>query len=382
MIDEFVNQGFVRIDDAFPRELADAGRELLWRDTGCDPAEPATWTRPVVRLGFYGQAPFALAATTPRLTRAFDVLVGQGRWLPRADLGTRTADVDAPLCDRRPCGNEARCYRGPMRTRRMEVALALLLPAASAAAQPGATAPAAPVVAAPVPGHEAGIRDDANSGRTWLSPTALTAPAGTFSVQSLELLIIGASYSFTDRFVMSVNTLVPIADDMPLILLTTLKLKVADLGRVKLAAHANLGYFDGLGIGEDEDDEDFGTAVVGGVATFCIDAECHSIFNAYLGAGFLIQPDVDQNSVPFLGSAAWVQRLGGRVKLVLEANAGFTVGDVDQIAEGLLAWYGLRFTSSAIGVDLGLVKPICIDCDDGDDIALGLPWLNFTFRAL
>jgi hypothetical protein len=88
MIDELVNQGFVRIDDAFPRELADAGRELLWRDTGCDPAEPATWTRPVVRLGFYGQSPFALAATTPRLTRAFDVLVGQGRWLPRADLGT------------------------------------------------------------------------------------------------------------------------------------------------------------------------------------------------------------------------------------------------------------------------------------------------------
>jgi hypothetical protein len=30
--------------------------------------------------------------------------------------------------------------------------------------------------------------------------------------------------------------------------------------------------------------------------------------------------------VLFLASVAWVQRLGGRVKLVLEANAGFTVG--------------------------------------------------------
>ena len=37
VIEEFVSRGFVRIDEAFPRELADAAREILWRDTGCDP---------------------------------------------------------------------------------------------------------------------------------------------------------------------------------------------------------------------------------------------------------------------------------------------------------------------------------------------------------
>ena len=88
MVEELVSQGFVRIDDAFPRELADAGREILWRDTACDPDDPETWTRPVVRLGFHAQPPFARAAMTPRLIRAFDEVVGPGRWLPRVDLGT------------------------------------------------------------------------------------------------------------------------------------------------------------------------------------------------------------------------------------------------------------------------------------------------------
>lgn len=87
-LDAFVTDGFVRIDNAFPRELADAARAILWRDTGCDPDDPATWTRPVIRLGQYGQPPFAAAANTPKLHAAFDQLVGQGRWLPRHALGT------------------------------------------------------------------------------------------------------------------------------------------------------------------------------------------------------------------------------------------------------------------------------------------------------
>lgn len=259
---------------------------------------------------------------------------------------------------------------------------AVLLRAAGAAAQPGAatsTEPAKNPAGEPLPSHEAGIREDANSGRTWLSPTALTAPAGTFSIQSSELLIIGASYAFTDGFVVSASTLIPITTEMPLILLTTVKLKVADLGRLKLAAHANVNYF-GEPAGDDEDDS-FSFALLGGAATYCLDRECHSLLNGYLGAGFLLQTEVDQNAVPFLGSVALVQRLGGRVKLVLEANSGFILGEVNDIGQGLLAWYGLRFTSSAIGVDLGLVKPLCDDCDT-DELPIGLPWLNFTYRAL
>jgi hypothetical protein len=84
----FLRDGFVRIADAFPRELADEARAILWRDTGCDPDDPATWTRPVIRLGMYTQAPFVRAANTPVLHAAFDRLVGAGRWRPIGAVGT------------------------------------------------------------------------------------------------------------------------------------------------------------------------------------------------------------------------------------------------------------------------------------------------------
>ena len=87
-IDHFIHQGFVRLDDAFPRSTADAARAILWRDTGCDPDNPATWTKPVIRLGMYSDKPFLEAANTARLHRAFDQLVGTGRWLPCGAMGT------------------------------------------------------------------------------------------------------------------------------------------------------------------------------------------------------------------------------------------------------------------------------------------------------
>jgi hypothetical protein len=92
----FIADGFVRIDHAFPRELADEARALLWRDTGCDPDDPSTWTRPVIRLGHYGQPPFRAAANTPALHRAFDQLVGPGRWLPQGALGTFPVRFPSP----------------------------------------------------------------------------------------------------------------------------------------------------------------------------------------------------------------------------------------------------------------------------------------------
>ena len=96
LIQQFICDGFVRIDNAFPPDLASEGRKLLWRDTGCDPDDPATWTKPVIRLGDYGQDPFRLAANTAVLHRAFDQLVGAGRWMPRHSLGTFPVRFPSP----------------------------------------------------------------------------------------------------------------------------------------------------------------------------------------------------------------------------------------------------------------------------------------------
>ena len=87
-IEQFITDGFVRVDDAFPRELADEARAILWKATGCNPDDPATWTQPVIRLGMFTQAPFIEAANTPRLHAAFDQLVGPGRWRRPAAMGT------------------------------------------------------------------------------------------------------------------------------------------------------------------------------------------------------------------------------------------------------------------------------------------------------
>jgi hypothetical protein len=84
-VKQFIRDGFVRIDRAFPRELADQARAILWRDTGCEPHDPTTWTKPVIRLGGYSEEPFMKAQSTRVLYSAFDQLVG--RWRRRSGLG-------------------------------------------------------------------------------------------------------------------------------------------------------------------------------------------------------------------------------------------------------------------------------------------------------
>ena len=87
-IHQFIDAGFVKIDNAFPKDVAEQCCEILWKDSGCDPNDPTTWTKPVVRLGDYGQEPFRIAANTEKLHGAYDQLVGTGRWFPRGSLGT------------------------------------------------------------------------------------------------------------------------------------------------------------------------------------------------------------------------------------------------------------------------------------------------------
>lgn len=86
--EQFVRDGFVRLDQAFPSELAVQARSILWREAGCDPQDRSTWARPVVRLADCSQTPFRRAANTAVLHAAFNALVGPGRWIPRKSLGS------------------------------------------------------------------------------------------------------------------------------------------------------------------------------------------------------------------------------------------------------------------------------------------------------
>ncbi|WP_346316878.1 phytanoyl-CoA dioxygenase family protein [Chitinophaga sp. YIM B06452] len=87
-IKQFIEEGFVRIDNAFPAEVAAEVRSILWKDIDADPNDPATWTKPVIRLGMYSQPPFVQSANTPILHAAFDQLVGKDKWIPCMSMGT------------------------------------------------------------------------------------------------------------------------------------------------------------------------------------------------------------------------------------------------------------------------------------------------------
>ena len=86
-VDAFINDGLVCLRGAFPREVADACRSLLWQEIGSSPDDPSTWTQPVVRVFDMTQSPFVEAANTPVLHDAFNTLVGRDRWQPRPSIG-------------------------------------------------------------------------------------------------------------------------------------------------------------------------------------------------------------------------------------------------------------------------------------------------------
>jgi hypothetical protein len=45
MVERFLRDGFVKIEQAFADRTARACAELLWAETGFDPDDPATWIR-------------------------------------------------------------------------------------------------------------------------------------------------------------------------------------------------------------------------------------------------------------------------------------------------------------------------------------------------
>ena len=87
-VQNFIDDGFVKIENAFSAQLAKQCRDELWADIGLSPDQPQLWTRPVVRVGFKASPPFIEAANAPPLHHAYDQLVGEGRWLAPTGLGT------------------------------------------------------------------------------------------------------------------------------------------------------------------------------------------------------------------------------------------------------------------------------------------------------
>jgi Phytanoyl-CoA dioxygenase (PhyH) len=89
-VDAFLRDGYLVIRGAFGAATAAACRDAIWAELagqGVTREDPATWTRPVVRVNCPRGEPFAAAGAAPALTQAYDRLLGPGRWFRHGDVG-------------------------------------------------------------------------------------------------------------------------------------------------------------------------------------------------------------------------------------------------------------------------------------------------------
>lgn len=217
---------------------------------------------------------------------------------------------------------------------------------------------------APPPGADQGIAEDASSGRGWVMPTALMAPAGTWTLSDYELVAVSGSYAITDRLALSIGTVLPI--DSERVAAANAKLQLFSSPRLRIAAQSALAYSWTSG------GDSTGLANVGGVATLCIDLACRSHLSGYLGAG-LVRDKALSGLV--IGGGSLALALGSHMKAVFELENGTGY----DLARGALGWYGIRFNGPSVAFDLGLASPLGTAADRWDTSIL--PFLGFTYRS-
>jgi len=87
-VDAFVTDGFVRIEQAASREVADAARAMLWTQLKLSPHDPGGWSEPVLwTADLTGAGPFGEIVRSAKLAAALDQICGVGGWSPRGSLG-------------------------------------------------------------------------------------------------------------------------------------------------------------------------------------------------------------------------------------------------------------------------------------------------------
>lgn len=84
----FAENGFLKVEAAAPREIAEAAQRELWTQIGSEPERPDSWTDPVVwTADLSGHGPFGVLIRSPYLADALDSVCGVGGWRPRGSLG-------------------------------------------------------------------------------------------------------------------------------------------------------------------------------------------------------------------------------------------------------------------------------------------------------
>lgn len=85
-VEQFIEQGWVKVPGAYAREDALAVQDFVWTkvaEQGVLREDRATWTKPLVQIQQSFDGPEFQACNTPRLIGAIEDLIGHGRWKDR-----------------------------------------------------------------------------------------------------------------------------------------------------------------------------------------------------------------------------------------------------------------------------------------------------------
>jgi hypothetical protein len=219
-------------------------------------------------------------------------------------------------------------------------------------------------------------QQDANIDRTFFLPTAETHPKGSLTFSDYELLLFGLTYAVTDNFQFTGTTLVPLSSEMPFVGQLSAKLRFLSEGRLKMAGVAGFWFFNAP---KGQDAEDLVIGSVGGVASVCLDDACGGLLSV---SGTMSQSNQDDTSKILFYGASLVHPLTRRIKVLLEIDTAtaFLRGESKDL-DGYLFNYGLRFFQGDIAGDVGFLKPMG-EGVDSDDLPLGFPFINFSYRSL
>ena len=87
-VETFVEDGFVKVEQAVPRAVADAARAVLWTRLAVSQHDPSSWTQAVMwTADLTGDGPFGEISASPVLAEALNQMCGEGGWIPRRSLG-------------------------------------------------------------------------------------------------------------------------------------------------------------------------------------------------------------------------------------------------------------------------------------------------------
>lgn len=203
-------------------------------------------------------------------------------------------------------------------------------------------------------------RDDAAVDQGWLSPTALTQPAKTVTVETHELAIVRATVAPGDRLQVTVAALLPLVGSAWLGSLT-FKLRAADIERFHLAVLGGAGMASAITFVETRE-----RFLSGGVAaSFCGAASCNGLLSAYVlvspTRATLPRTGEARTFARFVYGASLVVPVVSHLKVVTEANVAAEAHGADDfntsghkyltfVAGVRLHWARVAATAGILGV--------------------------------